>query len=170
MTEHIVNRIIVPAVVCALVGVAAGCSTSSPRSTHQPPYPSGTPVPPSPSSSESMPVLERLTSYTAKTWQMVDFARPDSEETVADCLRDNQYIFSASGEFVNNDGEIPCTKDGVRELRGKWTFSNDSTRIIIRGTGMRMTVRVSELTDSLLVLQELSENGNVLSVSTFRAR
>ncbi len=116
--------------------------------------------------------MEMLTGGSSKTWRMVEHSRSGAITGLDSCLLDNTFVFSLSGEFINNDGEVLCLpRDNVRELRGNWKFARDSTRIIISGAGMNMTARIATLSSSTLVLEELAEkSGTVASTSTFEAR
>ena len=115
--------------------------------------------------------MELLTGGSSKTWRMVNYTKPGSSADIDKCLLDNLYIFSLSGEFINDDGSVRCLPgDNVRQLRGTWKFNADSTAIIISGAGMSISARVASLSGSTLVLEELSsKGGSVLSVSTFEA-
>ena len=146
----------------AVLLLALSCTSSqtpAPARTEQPSMPEPT-------------RLELLTGGAAKTWRIVDYSRRGSNTDIDKCLLDNMYIFSMSGEFINDDGEVSCMpQENVRRLRGKWKFTSDSTRIVISGAGMSITARIAELSPSTLVLEELAErSGSVVSVSTFSAR
>jgi hypothetical protein len=114
---------------------------------------------------------ELLTDGSSKAWKMVDYTVPDKKEPFPDCLRDNHFVFSSSGDFINDDGDVRCSKEGDARLKGTWTFSPDSTRLIIKGNGMQLNARIVELNASRLVLEELSadKKNTVMSISRFEA-
>ncbi len=116
--------------------------------------------------------LELLTGGSSKTWRMVEHTRAGSSGDIDECLLDNTFVFDLSGGFVHDDGDMLCMpQDNVRELRGNWKFSSDSTRIIISGAGMSMTARIATLSGTTLVLEELTgQSGHTASTSTFEAR
>lgn len=113
---------------------------------------------------------ELLTDGSSKSWKMVDYSIPGNTEPFPDCLRDNHFIFSSSGELISDDGDVRCSEEGEVRLKGKWTFSPDSTRLIITGNGMQLNARIVELNSSRLVIEELSDKKNtVVSISRFEA-
>lgn len=114
---------------------------------------------------------ELLTDGSSKAWKMVDYTIPSNKDPFPDCLRDNHFVFSSSGDFINDDGDVRCSKEGDARLKGTWTFSPDSTRLIIKGNGMQLNARIVELNASRLVLEELStdKKNTVMSISRFEA-
>lgn len=120
-------------------------------------------------SSHSLTHNDLLTGGSSKSWKMVDYIVPNSATAFPECLRDNRFNFSSSGNFVNDDGDIPCSQSGETRLHGTWRFSGDSTRLLISGSGMQLNARIVELTSSRLVLEELADNNTVVSTSRFEA-
>lgn len=111
--------------------------------------------------------LHMLTGGDSKIWRMtLDTSYTGLASNP--CLTDNQYIFRASGEFVNIDEGEPCSEgaQGMR-LSLKWALDSDSTTLTFDGNS---PMRIAALTDTMMVVEELSRvDNNVVRKTVFRA-
>lgn len=111
--------------------------------------------------------LHLLTNGNSKTWHMVlDTSYTGTASNP--CLMDNQYVFSASGEFVNIDDGVRCSEDEAdRRITLAWALDSDSTILTFNGIS---AMHITSLTDSMMVVEEVSRaDNNVVRKTVFRA-
>lgn len=95
----------------------------------------------------------RLTALTTSfTYNGVE-STIDAYTQLADCDKDNFFVFQSGGIFISDEGATLCNPSDPQQETGTWSFTQNETHLVISGTSDDYDAEILELSDTKLRLK-----------------